>query len=770
MRVARACLAGLLVTLTAAGGCRRDEPSGDAASKVSGGVPSTAAVPVVATFVGEHECTSCHSEQAKSWDASQHARAMMPATPDTVSGHFAGNTYRYNNIVSTFSRHDDTFQVRTDGPDGQLHDYPIAYTFGVAPLQQYLVAFPRGYYQALGLAWDSRAARDGGQRWFHLYPDEKVDAHDVLHWAGPAQNWNFTCAECHSTNLQKGYDAGTDSYKTTWKDMNVSCEACHGPGSEHARWARAGAKPGYPNAGLVFSMKDPSGGVWAMPSGGAIAKRTAVLSSRAEIETCARCHSRRGWVWPDFQYGKPLGDTHRVSLLDEGLYYADGQQQDEVYNYGSFLQSRMYASGVTCSNCHDPHSGHLRLEGNALCAQCHLPQKYDQPTHHFHKTGSAGAQCVSCHMPATKYMVIDGRRDHAFKVPRPDESVAFGVPNACNGCHKDKPATWAAQAVTGWFGPESAARPSWTGTIALARLHRLTSLEPLVLLAGDRATPAIVRATAVSLLQGYPGGGAADALRRAAGDEDALVRRAAAQALEGVDPPARLPIGLRLVGDPVRTVRLDAVMPLALIPASMFSPDERTVFDRAAAEYRAAQQFNAERAESLINLGALDQALGNLDQAEVSFRAAVARQPQFVPGYLNLADLARARDREDLAEDALRRGLTAVPDNAMLHHSLGLSLVRRHLLADAMAELARAVTLAPGEARFSYVYAVALHDAGHAAEARRALEIALGRQPASTELLEASASYAREAGDTAAAARWAAKLSALSGGQAGGPR
>src|SRR4029077_1479403 len=138
----------------------------------------------------------------------------------------------------------------------------------------------------------------------------------------------------------------------TWKDMNVSCEACQGPGSEHARWARAVAKPGYPNAGLVFSMKDTSGGVWAMPSGGAIAKRTAVLSSRAEIETCARCHSRRGWVWSDFQYGKPLGDTHRVSLLDEGLYYADGQQQDEVYNYGSFLQSRMYASGVTCSNCH----------------------------------------------------------------------------------------------------------------------------------------------------------------------------------------------------------------------------------------------------------------------------------------------------------------------------------------------------------------------------------------------------------------------------------
>ncbi len=766
VNVPRACLAGLLMAMATAGACRREEQvAAPAAQK-----PSTAAEAVAATFVGEHDCSSCHAEQAKRWQASQHARAMMPATPDAVSGRFAGSTYRYNNIVSTFSRHADTFQVRTDGPDGKLHDYPIAYTFGVEPLQQYLVAFPRGYYQALGLAWDSRPAHAGGQRWFHLYPDEKVDAHDVLHWTGPAQNWNFTCAECHSTNLQKGYDAPTDSYKTTWTDISVACEACHGPGSEHVRWARAGAKPGAPNAGLVFSMKDTSGGVWAMPAQGAIAKRTAALSSRAEIETCARCHSRRGWVWPDFKYGKPLGDTHRVSLLEDGLYHADGQQQDEVYNYGSFLQSKMYASGVTCSNCHDPHSGRLRLEGNALCAQCHLPQKFDQPTHHFHKAGSAGAQCVSCHMPATKYMVIDARRDHSFKVPRPDETVAYGVPNACNGCHQDKPATWAAQAVVKWFGAEAAARPSWTGTIALAREHRLTSIEPLVRLSGDAATPAIVRATAVSLLQGYPGNGSADALRRAVGDGDPLVRRAAAQALESVEPAVRLPIGLRLISDPVRTVRLDAVMPLALIPASMFSPDERKAFDSAAVEYRAAQQFNADRAESLVNLGALDQALGNLDQAESSFRAAVARQPQFVPGYLNLADVARARGREDDAEDALRRGLAAVPDNAMLHHSLGLTLVRRHQATDAIAELGRAATLAPDEARFAYVYAVALHDTGHAAEARRALEAAIARQPASTELLEAIASYAREAGDTAAATRWEARLSALRGGAAGGPR
>ena len=293
---------------------------------------------------------------------------MEPA--DRAVGDFKDASLLYNGIRSTFTTNGNRLMARTDGPGGQMRDYQVAYTFGVTPLQQYLVAFPGGRYQALSVAWDSRPKAAGGQRWFHLYPGEKVDHRDVLHWAGPAQNWNFMCADCHSTNLQKRYDAASDRYATTWSEINVSCEACHGPGSRHVEWARKPAAARTADAalkGLVFSMKDTSGGHWMLPAGASIAERSAPLSSRLEVETCARCHARASRVWQTYEHGRPLADTHRVALLDEGLYEADGQIRDEVYEYGSFLQSRMYMAGVTCSNCHDPHSDALRLPGNALC-------------------------------------------------------------------------------------------------------------------------------------------------------------------------------------------------------------------------------------------------------------------------------------------------------------------------------------------------------------------------------------------------------------------
>jgi predicted CXXCH cytochrome family protein len=683
---------------------------------------------------------------------------MMQASPKSVLATFTGSL-RYNGLTSTFARRGDAFLVSTDGPDGKIHDYRVAYTFGVEPLQQYLVPFPGGRLQALALAWDSRPAKQGGQRWLHLHPAEHVDAHDVLHWAGPAGNWNYMCAECHSTGLDKGFSAASDTYATRWSDLDVSCEACHGPGSRHIDWARAGGKASDPSKGLAFSMKDTSGGVWRTPAGGSIARRTAAPSTRAELETCARCHSRRSQVWPDYHFGDPLAQTHRVSWLEPGVYFPDGQQQDEVYNYGSFLQSKMYAAGVTCTNCHDPHSGKLVLQGNALCAQCHLAAKYDEPSHHFHKPRTAAAECVSCHMPSRTYMVIDGRRDHAFKIPRPDETVKFGVPNACNGCHTNRTAAWAAAAIAKSY-PAAAERPSWTGVMADARANRLTSATPLMQLAGDSATPAIVRATAVSLLGTLPG--TADAIRRAAGDPDPMVRRAAASVLPALQAGDRLVTGLTLASDPVRTVRLEAVMPLVQTPPSFFSNDERQRLMRAVDEYRRSQEFNGDRAESHINLGALDQALGDLDGGRKELALAIARQPQFVPGYLSLSDLERAAGNDAASEQALLKGLRVVPGEPALHHALGLALVRQHRTAEALTELGKAAALAPHDPQFVYVYAVALHDTGKPEEARRTLEQAAARLPGNAEILSALASYARESGDAPAESRWRSKLEALS--------
>ena len=185
---------------------------------------------------------------------------MQAATDTTVLGDFSGTRFDHMGVRSEFFRRDGKFIVRTDGPDGQLADFEVRHTFGVYPLQQYLLELPGGRLQALSIAWDARPREAGGQRWFHLYPDERIDHRDELHWTGRQQNWNFMCADCHSTNLQKNYDAASNSYATSWSEISVGCESCHGPGSEHVRLAGDGQGP----AGLTVALDERRGATWTI--------------------------------------------------------------------------------------------------------------------------------------------------------------------------------------------------------------------------------------------------------------------------------------------------------------------------------------------------------------------------------------------------------------------------------------------------------------------------------------------------------------------------
>ena len=715
-------------------------------------------------FVGAQACASCHTQAYAQWATSDHHEAMQVANSSTVKGDFSGARFTYASVESSFTSEAGRYRVRTDGPDGLLADFDVKYVFGFRPLQQYLIEMPGGRYQPLGLSWDSRPKAQGGQRWFHVYQDEQVDHRDVLHWTAPAQNWNYTCAECHSTNLQKNYRAETKTYDTTWSEINVSCEACHGPASAHVAWAGrdAAARAAEPSKGLVFSMRDTSGGNWTLPPGASIARRTAPLSSRAEVETCARCHARRGQSWLDYQYGQPLASTHRVALLDEELYEADGQQRDEVYEYGSFLQSKMYAAGVTCTDCHNPHTGARKAEGNALCTQCHVPAAYDAPSHTHHRAGTPAADCRACHMPTRNYMVVDARRDHGFKVPRPDESVAYGTPNACAACHTDRPASWAAAAVTRWYGSKAAERPSFTAAFVAGRAGAPGANARLAAVIDDATQPAIVRATALSLLAPSADPAQADRVRRAARDPDPLVRRASAAASQAIPPQAGAPVLTSLLADPVRTVRLEAVGQLVAIVGPPSDPQARAVFVRAADEFRQSQAASAERPEAQVTLGAFEARLGRTDAAEAAYRTAISLQPQFAPSYVNLADLLRATGRDAEGEQVLRDGLGAVPPpgRPSLQHALGLQLVRAKRYDDAMTWLRLAAEGDAGDARYAFVYGVALHDTGRAAEGRRVLERAARRHPGNADILGALVAFSQEAGDAAAARRWATALEA----------
>ncbi|MGH7892210.1 MAG: multiheme c-type cytochrome, partial [Thermodesulfobacteriota bacterium] len=300
-------------------------------------------------FVGGHVCAECHKAEYDLWIGSHHDLAMQEAAADTVLGDFDGAVFSYRDVESAFYKKGEKFMVRTDGPDGKLHDYEIKYTFGVYPLQQYLVEFPGGRLQALSIAWDSRSKSEGGQRWFHLYPNDKIAHDDTLHWTGIDQNWNHMCAECHSTDLKKNYDLKAGTFNTTWSEINVSCEACHGPGSEHVEWAGQKNPDEFPNMGLLVSFDERKGVRWTIDEKSGDAVRSTPLKSHTEIEVCSRCHSRRSAISDNYVYGRSLLDTHIPALLDDGFYYPDGQIEAEDYEWGSFVQSKMYHEGVTCT-------------------------------------------------------------------------------------------------------------------------------------------------------------------------------------------------------------------------------------------------------------------------------------------------------------------------------------------------------------------------------------------------------------------------------------
>ena len=631
---------------------------------------------------------------------------MQVANDETVLGDFGGVVYEEGSESFRFFRRDGAFVVEVKGMAGEKREYPVLYTFGADPLQQYLVPSGNGRLQVLGAAWDT-----AGKRWFDVDPESSPPLGDAFHWTGRYQSWNAMCAECHSTDLRKGYDPKSDTYQTRWSVLNVGCQACHGPGEQHVAWAKAGPGSKPPSVTAKGLLED-----WAP------------ATASAEIDTCAPCHSRRLTMAGENPLGGEFLDDYRPQILESGLYHADGQILGEVYVYGSFLQSRMYRAGVDCSDCHDAHSLGLRAEGNALCTRCHSESPpsqfpglraglYDAPAHHHHEAGSEGAECVECHMPATTYMVVDPRRDHGMRVPRPDLSVALGVPNACNGCHGEKTPAWAAEQVREWYGPERVHGFEWATALQAGRQSDPAALESLGLLIESETAPDIVRATAVSLLPGL-GSESVESLTEALEDPDPLVRLEAVAGLSGLPGPERLPLLLPLINDPVRAVRAEVGRVLADVPRGLLKASRARGLERAMREYEMSQLANADLPTGRINLALLYTDQGRFEEAEREYRAAIKQDPLFVPAIANLAGLLDSLGRAAESEAVLRAGVENNPDSGELHYSLGLSLAGAGGLVAATLELEKAAGLLPGHARVHYNLGLALQ---HLEQRERAL-------------------------------------------------
>lgn len=726
---------------------------------LTGGAPSVAGERARSGFVGSATCAGCHATQASDWRESDHARAMAAATPATVLGDFSNIGVTHGRHAAEFRRAGDRFLVRTDGPGGTQAEFAVSETFGVDPLQQYLVQMPDGRRQALPWAWDARPREAGGQRWYHLMPEEPLRAGDPMHWTGRDQNWNFMCASCHSTGLVRGYDAARDRYDTTWTEISVGCESCHGRGAAHVAWARDGARADVPHRGLEVLLRDRSGGAWRFVADDArgIARWEGPprQATQAGVETCAHCHARARPLVADPLPGARFLDTHAPLLLARGEYHADGQIQGEVFEWGSFAQSRMQRAGVVCADCHQPHSGRLRAEGNAVCTQCHLPARFEAPEHHRHAAGSAGAQCVSCHMPAVTYMGVDRRRDHAFSIPRPDVAAAIGAPDTCTSCHTGQSQGWAAAQLAAWHGPPRGG-PHPALAIHAGREGARGADVALARLALDRAQPAIVRATALSLLPTPPTRPVGEAIGGTLLDPEPLVRAAALRALDGLPPQNRLHAA-RLLQDEARLVRIEAARALAPVPLAALPEAARPAFARAWEELLASERVAAERPEAHVNIAALLAQRGDMAGAEAAYRMALARDPAFLPALVNQAAFEEARGRPGAAETLLRRAVAAHPAEPEPLYALALLQVRRGQIGEATETLANTVRLAPEQPRYAYTLALALHRQGRVEEALAALE----RHPGHRDSLIAAATFERDRGRLMEAERHARRALAL---------
>ncbi|MGI9511071.1 MAG: tetratricopeptide repeat protein, partial [Geminicoccaceae bacterium] len=609
-------------------------------------------------YVGSEACVGCHEAAGRAWRHSHHALAWTLPDETTVLGDFDEAVFEHKGVNTHFSRDgNDGFFVEIEEVDGSQRRFEIEAVVGIAPLQQYLVATEEGRLQALDVAWDAVQ-----ERWYHLYPDQELRPGDGLHWTGPYKSWNARCAECHATGFVKNYDPRARRYASEQAEIGVGCEACHGPGEAHLAWtkeqkAEAASWHGLTEKGFTIGFT--------------------LISAEAEIQQCAGCHARR----EPLTDGNPLPgtsfhDAYRLALLREGTYHPDGSIQDEVYVYGSFLQSKMSANGVRCSDCHDPHGAELKAEGDAICTQCHsaagnprfpsLRQAtYDDPSHHFHEVGSEGAACRNCHMIERVYMGTDGRRDHSFRVPRPDLSEETGAPNACTDCHGERDASWAAAEIASRY-PGSARRGQhFSQTFAAARKGS-ASVKDLLEIAEDQESPGIVRATALDLLRPVADPMVAERTEPMLGDDDPLVRSAAVALQRAAPMSERIQRLVTVMDDPMQSVRIAAAR--EFLDAKIAHLPDRTAekVREAMGGWQASLLAKTDFPETHMALGGAALVQRNAPAAEHAFREAVHLDPQAVEAWTMLARILAATGDPDSAAAALDAALEANPKDGRL--------------------------------------------------------------------------------------------------------
>lgn len=595
-------------------------------------------------YVGSTVCAECHQLEYKDWLQSDHFKAMQHANDTTVLGNFNDVTYTADGVTSRFFKKENRFYIHTEDEKGQYRDFEVAFTFGHYPLQQYLTRFDNGKMQVFRQSWDSRE-----NKWFHQYAGESIPPDDYLHWTNASQNWNLMCASCHSTNLKKNYNPFQDSYQTTYSELTVGCESCHGQGKKHSDFMKSTDYQAGKTSEFFIELQ----------------KNT---PQAVELHACMPCHSRRGEVTQYHSFSEEIMDNYIPEIPAKSIYFADGQALDEVYKYASFLQSKMYHSQIKCTQCHQHHSGKLKAQGNQLCLQCHT-SNYATSEHTFHKENTDASDCRFCHMPTRTYMGNDVRHDHNFAVPRPDLSVKYGVPNACNACHTDKEPKWAAQAIQKWYGKER--KPHFAENLILGSMQNEQSIKHLNALLTEQNTPDIIRATAVFYLGGIYTQESFELVKKELQSKDAQTRYRAVIALGNFPIENYEKELMPLLSDKVKAVRVATAYVMLsqkgrqqamLIPA----------FETARKEYETFVLSQSDFPLGSATAGDYYVQMEDFDKAILFYERAVKKDKTLNHIRLNLAKLYNAKGDNNQAMNCLNESIKYEPTNPEIYYFKGL--------------------------------------------------------------------------------------------------
>ncbi|MCP4988898.1 MAG: hypothetical protein GY928_23440 [Colwellia sp.] len=650
----------------------------------------------------------CHKEQQYDWQQSDHAKAMVVANKDSVLADFNNVDVKHYGQRAHFfiknSRHQVTISYDASG-DSKADTYPIKYTFGHYPLQQYLVETEDGKLQVLPFAWDAREKTQGGQRWYHNYSHEEITQQDRLHWRQPLQNWNGMCADCHSDGLIRNYDAEKNSFDTQFDNINVGCLSCHGDMSEHSK-SQIKTQDHIENK-VRNSISEPLG-LWIREIGDKTAHWQGKDRDNRFMNNCFACHSLRSPLTDGFKANIPFLEQFTPQFPSAPNYHADGQIKEEAYVYGSFLQSKMFKAGVNCLDCHDKHTMKLKIEGNGLCLQCHGGEVYNVKSHHQHKDNSIGAQCVNCHMPDNRYMGVDDRRDHSFKIPRPDLSQEFNTPNACIKCHEKETNQWASEKLNKWHGQSKVLAKSQQHLMTLNNGKTITLAQHWSIIEDEKLN-VISRASALQMLSYTTQSLSSTKLIPYLTHSEALIRLSAATVGMLLAPTEREKYLSPLLSDKLKAIRVAAARSLV---SSNISPKSQTSFTQAFNELAAANEINSWRGEGRANQALVALEVNDAIGAEKSLKAAINVEPYFEIGYINLADLYRSQQRTALVVSVLKKGMKNLPSSGALHYSFGLHLVRQQKLSKALKYFEKSMNLSPDNAQNAYTYILALDGLG----------------------------------------------------------